>query len=285
MREIKKIGVIGAGIMGQGIALVSAMNGYDVILNDIGEEFVEEGIEKIEKFLGKSIEIGKITEVERKRILSKIENTIKLEDIKDCDFIIEAISENIALKKELFKKLDKICPKRVIFASNTSTISITELGLATKRPEKFVGMHFFNPVPLMKLVEIVKGKRTSKETIKKVRELAEKLGKTPLLVNDSPGFVSNRILFPMINEAIYCLMEGVAKKESIDEVMKIGMNHPMGPLELADLIGLDICLSILEELKRGFANKKYDPCPLLKKMVKKGYLGRKIGRGFYDYKE
>lgn len=283
MKEIRKIGVIGAGIMGSGIALVNAMNGYEVVLNDLNENFLNRGIEKIEKFLKKSVEIKKITETERKKILSKIKTTIKLGDIKDCDIVIEAIPESITLKKKLFTKLDKICPQKVIFASNTSTISITELAQKTKRQDKFIGMHFFNPVPLMKLVEIVKGKKTSKETIKKVVELAEKLGKTPLLVNDSPGFVSNRILFPMINEAIYCLEEKVAEKEVIDSIMKIGMNHPMGPLELADLIGLDTCLSILEELEKRFANKKYKPCPLLKKMVKRGLLGKKTRKGFYKY--
>ncbi|MDI6917377.1 MAG: 3-hydroxybutyryl-CoA dehydrogenase [Thermoplasmatales archaeon] len=281
--EIKKIGVIGAGTMGHGIALVCAKSGYGVVMRDIEQKFVDNGMSKINKFLSRSVEKGKLGEEEKNKILNKITPTTRLEEVKDCDVVIEAILEDVNLKKNLFKELDTVCSEHTILASNTSTIPITDLASATKRPEKFIGMHFMNPVPLMKLVEVIKGLRTSDETAAAIKALAEKLDKTPVEVNDYPGFISNRILMPMINEAVYCLMEGVASKEAIDNVMKLGMNHPMGPLELADLIGLDICLHIMEVLYNGFSDSKYKPCPLLRKMVNAGYLGRKTWRGFYEY--
>jgi len=280
---IKKIGVIGAGTMGHGISLVAAKAGYDVIIRDIKDEFVNKGLSRIEKFLNRSVEKGKMTEAEKQKILSKIKGTTKLEDLKDADLVVEAIFEDIDVKKDIFKNLDKICKKETLFASNTSTIPITDLASVTSRPESFIGMHFMNPVPLMKLVEVIRGLRTSDQTAKIIKELAEQMGKIPVEVNDGPGFVSNRVLFAMINEAMFCLQDGTGTAESIDSVMKLGMNHPMGPLELADLIGLDVSLNILNVLYDGFNDSKYRPCPLLKKMVQAGYLGRKSGKGFYDY--
>lgn len=281
--NIKKIGVIGAGQMGHGIAFVSAQAGFDVLLHDIKDEYVQKGLASIEKFTNKSVEKGKMTMDEKKKVMDNIRVTTRLEDMKDMDIVIEAIFENVKVKKELFKELDRICKKECVLASNTSTIPITDLASATARPEKFIGMHFMNPVPLMKLVEVIKGLRTDDKTAKLILELSEKMGKTPIEVNDGPGFVSNRLLMPMINEAIICLNEGIGTAENIDQVMKLGMNHPMGPLALADLIGLDVVLNIMNVLYEGFNDSKYRPCPLLKKMVYAGHLGKKTGKGFYNY--
>jgi len=281
--DIRRIGVIGAGQMGAGIAQVSAQAGLDVVMRDIEDRFVQGGLDKIRKGLGKQVEKGKMKKEEADAILGRIHGTVDMAPLRDVDFVVEAAIENKALKTALFKELDGLCRPDVILASNTSSISITEIAGATKRPDKVIGMHFMNPVPVMKLVEIIRGYSTSDDTYAAVRDLAVRLGKTPAEVNDFPGFVSNRVLMPMINEAIYCLMEGVGNRESIDTVMKLGANHPMGPLELADLIGLDTVLAIMNVLHEGLGDDKYRPCPLLIKMVAAGKLGRKSGEGFYKY--
>ncbi|MDD2714813.1 MAG: 3-hydroxybutyryl-CoA dehydrogenase [Candidatus Wallbacteria bacterium] len=281
--EMKKIGVVGAGTMGHGIALICAKAKFSVTLLDISLELVEKGYGIIEKFLQKSVEKEKITATEKTEILSRIEKSTALESLKDADFVVEAILEEAKSKFEIFNKLDGIVKTEAILATNTSSISITAIAAQTQRPDKVIGMHFMNPVPVMKLVEVIRGMVTSDATLTETMNLTELLGKTPVVVNDYPGFISNRLLMPMINEAAYALMEGVATEKGIDKVMMLGMNHPMGPLALADLIGLDTCLYIMEVLYEGFKDPKYRPCPLLKKMVAARYLGKKTKKGFYEY--
>ena len=280
---IKTFGVIGAGQMGGGIAQVAAMSGLDVIMNDIKTEFVEKGFEGISKILSRSVDKGKMSADEKDTILGRIKTSVSLADMAAADYVVEAATENEEIKYQLFKDLDEICSDQVILATNTSSIPIGRIAAQTRRPEKVIGMHFMNPVPVMKLVEVIPGIATSDETFQGTWELAEKFGKTPAKANDYPGFIANRILLPMINEAVYCLYHGVGNREDIDTVMKLGMNHPMGPLALADLIGLDTCLAIMETLYDGFKDSKYRPCPLLPKYVEAGWLGRKTGKGFYDY--
>jgi len=277
------IGVIGAGTMGNGIAQVAARAGYNVVMRDVQDEFLQRGLSAIDKSLQRDVDKERLTADEKQAVLGRISTTTRIEDLSEASFVIEAVTENLQVKTELFKALDSILPTAAILASNTSSISITKLAATTRRPDKVIGMHFMNPVPVMKLVEVIRGIATSDETYEKVRVLTEKFGKTSLDCNDSPGFVSNRVLMPMINEAIFTLYEGVATRESIDGIMKLGMNHPMGPLALADFIGLDVCLAILNVLYDGFGDPKYRACPLLKQYVDAGWLGKKTGRGFYEY--
>ncbi|MCL2337612.1 MAG: 3-hydroxybutyryl-CoA dehydrogenase [Firmicutes bacterium] len=281
--EIKKVMVIGAGQMGSGIAQVAAAAGYEVILNDIKDEFVQRGLGIIEKNLGRDVAKGRLEESVKAAILGRIKPSILLADAAAVDLVIEAAIENMELKGNIFRELDQVAPAHAILATNTSSLPITEIAAVTKRPDKVIGMHFMNPVPVMKLIEVIRGLATSDETYQSVKEMGDRMGKVGVEVNDAPGFVVNRILIPMINEAIYCVYEGIGAPEAVDQSMKLGANHPMGPLALADLIGLDTCLSIMEVLHKGMGDTKYRPCPLLRKYVAAGWLGRKSGRGFYVY--
>jgi 3-hydroxybutyryl-CoA dehydrogenase len=281
--EIRTFGVIGAGQMGNGIVQVAAASGLQVVMSDIKEEFTARGLANITKNLARSVDKGKLDAAERDAILARIRTTTDLQDMQSADYVVEAAVEREDLKFKIFRDLDTICPGHVILASNTSSIPIGRIAAQTRRPEKVIGMHFMNPVPVMKLVEVIRGLATSQETFDITWELSLKFGKTPAEANDYPGFIANRILMPMINEAVFCLFQGVGKAEDIDTVMRLGMNHPLGPLALADLIGLDTCLAIMETLYDGFKDSKYRPCPLLRKYVEAGWLGRKTGRGFYTY--
>ncbi|HEY0349998.1 MAG TPA: 3-hydroxybutyryl-CoA dehydrogenase [Pyrinomonadaceae bacterium] len=281
MSEI--FGVVGAGTMGNGLAQVAARAGFEVVLRDVADDFLARGVSAIDKSLQRDVDKERLTAEEKQSIIGRIKTTTDLADLREAFMVVEAVTEDLQVKIDLFKALDGITNSSAILASNTSSISITRLGTVTNRPDKVIGMHFMNPVPVMKLVEIIRGAATSDETFDTVHRLTEKLGKTPLECNDSPGFISNRVLMPMINEAIFALYEGVATRESIDGIMKLGMNHPMGPLTLADFIGLDVCLAIMNVLHDGFGDSKYRPCPLLKRYVDAGWLGKKSGRGFYEY--
>lgn len=280
---VKTIGVLGAGVMGAGIAQTAAQAGYRVIMRDITDDLVSRGLNNISKNLDRDVQKNRLTREDAQAILERIKGTTNMADLAAADFIIEAVIEKMELKKEVYRELDQICPEQVVFASNTSGLSITEMASATSRPGKFIGMHFFNPVPVMKLVEVIKGARTDEETVQLTIELAQKMGKEPIMVNEAPLFVVNRILIPMINEAIFVLMEGVASAEDIDKGMRLGANHPIGPLALADLIGLDTLLFIADTLYIETGDSKYRACPLLRKMVRAGHLGRKTGKGFYTY--
>jgi 3-hydroxybutyryl-CoA dehydrogenase len=281
MTEI--FGVVGSGTMGAGIAQVAARAGYTVVMRDVAEEFLARGLKAIDKSLQRDVDKDRLTTEEKSSITARIKSTTDIGDLSDAFIVVEAATEDLAVKTEIFKALDAVAKPNAILASNTSSISITKLGAATQRAASVIGMHFMNPVPVMKLVEIIRGAATSDETYEEVRSLTERLGKIPLECQDSPGFVSNRVLMPMINEAVFALYEGVASRESIDGIMKLGMNHPMGPLALADFIGLDVCLAIMNVLHDGFNDSKYRPCPLLKRYVDAGWLGKKSGRGFYEY--
>lgn len=283
MGEIRRVGVIGAGTMGNGIAHVFARSGHEVLLCDVEQRFLDRGLQTLRKNLEREAAKGKLTSEDMQASLQRVTGVLDRERLADCDFILEAATEKFEVKKAIFADLDRITRKEVILASNTSSISVTKLAQVTARPDRVIGMHFFNPVPVMKLVEVIRGMATSQESFEKVRELAVTLGKTPVEVNDAPGFVSNRVLMPLLNEAMYTVMEGVATAEAVDEVFKLGMAHPMGPLTLADFIGLDVCLDIMRVLQEGFGDPKYRPCPLLVRMVDAGWLGRKSGRGFYQY--
>lgn len=280
---IETIMVVGAGQMGSGIAQVAAQTGHSVILHDMKAEIVEKGRTEIERRLSRLVEKERITSEEKAGALSQIRLATDLEKVRQADLVIEAVTENMKVKSDVFRRLDELAPAKVILASNTSSLPITEIAAVTGRPDRVIGMHFMNPVPIMTLVEIIRGLATSDDVYHTIKNLARVMGKTPVEVQDSPGFVSNRLLLPMINEAIYAVYEGVATPEAVDEVMKLGMNHPIGPIRLADFVGLDTCLSIMETLYEGFGDPKYRPCPLLRKYVKAGWLGRKTGRGFYEY--
>jgi 3-hydroxybutyryl-CoA dehydrogenase len=281
--EVKTLGVVGAGQMGAGIAQVAAMRGLQVVISDISEELVQRGRQNIAKLLTRRVEKDKMSAEDKEAVLGRLQTTINLQDLAGADFVVEAATENEGLKFQIFRDLDDLCRPATILASNTSSIPIGRIATQTKRPDKIIGMHFMNPVPVMKLVEVIRALTTSDETFKLTWELSQKLGKTPAEASDYPAFIANRILMPMINEAVYCLYHGVGTRENIDTVMQLGMNHPMGPLALADLIGLDTCLAIMETLFHGFCDSKYRPCPLLRRYVEAGWLGRKTGRGFYEY--